>query len=177
LSDVRCKFICTPQAHLDAAKASGQTKLYDALLSAEEQLTKLSESFPKCRMRILCLTDGEDTCSAASPEVVAASLQSSKIVVDSVLIGPSNRVLKAISVATGGACFNPTNMQAALVRGVRVLLSSNACVVAVLSSRCHSANVRCHAADIRAGDCVVHSPAARQAAASQDSICCRSAAV
>ena len=34
---------------------------------------------------------------------------------DSVLIGPSNNIAKAISVATGGCCFVPANMQAAQV--------------------------------------------------------------
>ena len=48
-------------------------------------------------------------------EVIAAALQADKIVVDTVLIGPSNNVAKAISVATGGCCFVPQNMQAAQV--------------------------------------------------------------
>ena len=124
---------CVParcQAHVDAAVANGSTLLYDALAKAQEQLDVIGEQFPKCHKRILCLTDGEDTGSSSSPEVIAAALQSSKVVVDTVLIGPSNNVAKAISVATGGCCFVPANVQEAQVSCFLGLSRSLTCSLA-----------------------------------------------
>ena len=65
------------QAHIDAASPHGQTALYDALAQARDELEEVVEKhgLTRCVRRILCLTDGEDTTSKASPEVVTASLQ------------------------------------------------------------------------------------------------------
>lgn len=41
-------------------KASGNTKLYDALQLGMLELDKVKKKFPDCKLRILCLTDGED---------------------------------------------------------------------------------------------------------------------
>ena len=40
-------------------KATGKTKLYDALHQAMLELDKVKK-IPNCRRRILCLTDGKD---------------------------------------------------------------------------------------------------------------------
>jgi hypothetical protein len=39
------------QAHINAAKPSGNTKLYDALAKAQEQLDVIEKEFPKCAFR------------------------------------------------------------------------------------------------------------------------------
>lgn len=41
-------------------KAAGSTKLYDALDYGRLELEKVKKEFPDCRLRILCLTDGND---------------------------------------------------------------------------------------------------------------------
>jgi hypothetical protein len=100
-------------AKVDAAKPNGQTRLYDALAAAREELSRFCDDYPRCLKRILCLTDGQDTCSDAREESVAASLQVDGVVVDAVVIGDGNNVLKAISHVTGGCCFRPGSLQEA----------------------------------------------------------------
>lgn len=48
------------QEHVHTLKASGRTKLYDALQLGMLELDKVKKKFPDCKLRILCLTDGED---------------------------------------------------------------------------------------------------------------------
>lgn len=42
-------------------EASGCTLLYDALRRAALELEKVQTRFPDCRLRIMCLTDGNDS--------------------------------------------------------------------------------------------------------------------
>ncbi|XP_032381438.1 uncharacterized protein LOC116695341 isoform X2 [Etheostoma spectabile] len=87
--------------------ATGATKLYDALQHGILELEK-AKKFEDCKLRILCLTDGNDVGSLYKPDVVAANLIKSNIIVDSVLLGKvENNVLCGISNATGGCCFKP----------------------------------------------------------------------
>lgn len=48
------------QEHVHNLEASGCTVLYDALKRGMSQLKKVGEQFPDCRLRIICLTDGND---------------------------------------------------------------------------------------------------------------------
>ncbi|XP_053740335.1 uncharacterized protein LOC128770101 [Synchiropus splendidus] len=96
-------------------EASGTTHLYDALLVGLEELLKVEARFPECRLRILCLTDGNDEGSVSKPEDVASRLVTSGIIVDSVLLGDvHNNMLHGISNATGGCCFKPGTSQEGL---------------------------------------------------------------
>ncbi|KAM4539735.1 uncharacterized protein PAE49_020507 [Odontesthes bonariensis] len=89
-------------------EASGRTKLYDALQHGKLELEKVKSKFPDCRLRILCLTDGNDFGSSNKPADVAANLIRSNIIVDSVLLGKvENNILHGISIASGGCCFKP----------------------------------------------------------------------
>ncbi|XP_030286797.1 uncharacterized protein LOC115589785 isoform X1 [Sparus aurata] len=108
--------------HVHTLKASGRTKLYDALQLGMLELDKVKTKFPDCNLRILCLTDGHDVGSSNMPDVVTANLIKSNIIVDSILlgnVGPRNTlqlqpwapdtlcILRGISNATGGCCFKP----------------------------------------------------------------------
>ncbi|XP_026203682.1 uncharacterized protein LOC113153966 [Anabas testudineus] len=94
--------------HVHTLKAAGRTMLYDALHHGMLELGKVKRKFPDCRLRILCLTDGNDVGSSKNPEAVAVDLINSNIIVDSVLLGKvENNVLHGISIATGGCCFKP----------------------------------------------------------------------
>lgn len=96
------------QRHVDATRSDGQTALWDALSAAADELEDIGELYEGCKLRIMCLTDGLDTSSSARVEEVASRLQRAGIVVDSVLIGDeTNKVLKSVSVATGGCCWKP----------------------------------------------------------------------
>ncbi|XP_042356148.1 uncharacterized protein LOC121953239 [Plectropomus leopardus] len=100
--------------HVHTLKAKGRTLLYDALQHGVLEFEKVKK-FPDCKLRILCLTDGNDVGSKNSPEVVAANLVKSNIIVDSVLLGKvENNILRGISYATGGCCFKPETSKAGL---------------------------------------------------------------
>jgi hypothetical protein len=103
------------EAHVEKIVAAGNTRLFDALQDAGQRLVEFHREHPAARMRILCLTDGEDTGSSVRPHDVTQFLQSHSIVVDSLIIGGTdNRPLKAISVATGGQSHEPHSITAAL---------------------------------------------------------------
>ncbi|KAM7383816.1 hypothetical protein PAMA_011264 [Pampus argenteus] len=94
--------------HVHTLEASGQTMLYDALQHGTLELKKVKNKFPDCRLRILCLTDGNDFGSSNKPADVAVNLIKSDIIVDSILLGKvENNILHGISNATGGCCFKP----------------------------------------------------------------------
>ena len=85
------------------------TAIWDAMVSAAEQLDVISTSYPDCAKRILCLTDGEDNRSTHEPHKVAKLLQEKNIVLDCVLVGKGNSTAKAIAVATNGCAFFPSD--------------------------------------------------------------------
>ncbi|XP_069013785.1 uncharacterized protein [Embiotoca jacksoni] len=94
--------------HIRDLEASGCTLLYDALRRGASELEKVKMRFPDCRLRIMCLTDGNDSGSSIEPAAVTAKLLKSDIVVDSILLGNvENDMLHGISNATGGCCFKP----------------------------------------------------------------------
>ncbi|KAK2810026.1 hypothetical protein Q5P01_000445 [Channa striata] len=89
-------------------EVGGRTMLYDALQYGVIELGKVKEKFPNCRLRILCLTDGEDIGSSNKPAAVEVNLIKANITVDSVLVGKGeSNILYGISIATGGGCFKP----------------------------------------------------------------------
>ncbi|KAM3604716.1 uncharacterized protein V6R79_015353 [Siganus canaliculatus] len=94
--------------HIRNLESSGCTLLYDALRRGASELEKVKTRFPDCRLRILCLTDGNDSGSFTEPVAVTAKLLKSDITVDSILLGDvENNMLHGISNATGGCCFKP----------------------------------------------------------------------
>uniref|UniRef100_A0A9J8B827 Uncharacterized protein n=1 Tax=Cyprinus carpio carpio TaxID=630221 RepID=A0A9J8B827_CYPCA len=105
----------TFKEQVHAIEASGYTRLYDALVRGISELDNIKKSFPACRCRILCLTDGNDFSSMSNPVTIARKLMASNIVVDAVIVGKAdNTVLHGISYVTGGYCFKPENAKAAL---------------------------------------------------------------
>eukprot|EP00666_Eupelagonemidae_sp_cell4sb_P007626 gene7626-20180_t len=68
----------------------------------------------RCRKRVLCLTDGQDTNSDAKPWEMAQKLRGSGIAVDAVLVGEHNPQLWAVTRATGGHCIFPQTLTEAL---------------------------------------------------------------
>ncbi|XP_072304535.1 uncharacterized protein [Eucyclogobius newberryi] len=93
---------------VQSLEPAGCTLLYDALRRGRLELEKVKTKFPDCSLRILCLTDGNDSGFSIEPEDVAVSLINSGITVDSVLLGEvENNMLHGISVASGGCCFKP----------------------------------------------------------------------
>ncbi|THH31004.1 hypothetical protein EUX98_g3179 [Antrodiella citrinella] len=84
-------------------EASGDTPLYDSLSTSLTMLSSFKRDHPSARLRIICLTDGEDIGSRMSPSVIARKLQQSSIVVDSIVVQlGSTSKLHAIAKATSG---------------------------------------------------------------------------
>ncbi|XP_041956477.1 uncharacterized protein LOC121715138 isoform X4 [Alosa sapidissima] len=103
------------KAHVHSLKASGPTPLYDALSQSVSELNNIKTKFPECRLRVICLTDGNDVGSETTPVCIARMLMSANIVVDSILVGQAdNNVLHGISNVTGGCCFKPDTSKTAL---------------------------------------------------------------
>jgi ubiquitin-protein ligase len=57
------------------------------------------------------LTDGEDNASVTPCWQVVQYLQQNNIILDSVPVGVQNNTLQAMSIASGGLCFNFTDME------------------------------------------------------------------
>ncbi|XP_071256869.1 uncharacterized protein [Salvelinus alpinus] len=105
----------TFKEHIHNLQATGRTVLYDALDFGISELEKVGKRFPDCRLRIICLTDGNDYRSATNPVAVTTKLMSSNIIVDAIIVGKvENNVLRGISNATGGCCFKPKTSKAGL---------------------------------------------------------------
>ena len=99
---------------VQGVQAGGRTAVWDAMVSAAEQLDVISSTYPDCIKRILCLTDGEDNESTHEPHEVAKLLQEKNIVLDCVLVGEGNTTAKAIAVATNGCAFFPSDHKESL---------------------------------------------------------------
>eukprot|EP00049_Salpingoeca_infusionum_P022480 m.6989 g.6989 ORF g.6989 m.6989 type:complete len:1042 (-) comp5209_c0_seq1:191-3316(-) len=102
------------ETELEEAKPNGCTALFDTIILACQRLTEFQLENPEARLRIVCLTDGEDTASQSRAQAALKEALACNVTVDSILIGgTSNADLKSISTATGGYCFNPQSMEQA----------------------------------------------------------------
>ena len=104
---------------IDKAKADGDTKLYDALDQGCQKLMefrdKQQEEKNNVSLRIIVLTDGDDTMSKIKAYEVAGLMQRQQIVCDAIMIGEvENNTLKNIAKASGGYSFQPSTLQHAM---------------------------------------------------------------
>merc|ERR1712166_1168575 len=111
---------------LDHVSPKGETKMYDAIDEAATKLIKFREAHklrhptkPLPHLRILCLTDGEDTNSDVEAHVVASLLQKANITLDAVnvdnsKVSPHSNELHMIAKATRGYSLSPTSLKNAL---------------------------------------------------------------
>jgi hypothetical protein len=102
---------------------AGWTKLWDCLAQAADDLEALNRAegsavakFPKAKLRILVISDGEDRHSKSAPHDVATRLIRAGIVVDSVVINNRDTCLRlcALCHLTGGLSFRPATVSAGL---------------------------------------------------------------
>jgi ubiquitin-conjugating enzyme E2 D/E len=61
-------------------------------------------------LRILALTDGEDTCSKYSVFDATKAVITNDIIMDSFAVGTNCEGLKTITLASGGKCYLTRNM-------------------------------------------------------------------
>ena len=103
---------------VDGASEGGDTALFDCIEAARVDLERFRDAKPQHKgalLRILVLSDGEDTKSILEPHVVARGVRAAKIVVDCVSIGnEQNDALRGIVAATGGLAFKPASLHECL---------------------------------------------------------------
>jgi len=102
---------------LKRVQCQGDTKLFDALQMAATSLTARAPESKDRSLRIICLTDGEDTSSTADAFSVVQTLQKAGIKLDAIMIGDGRdnmRELHAIAKATQGYAFAPDSVESAL---------------------------------------------------------------
>eukprot|EP00752_Nemacystus_decipiens_P013348 g11818.t1 len=128
---------------VDALTAYGDTKLWDAISEACTVLEKWREEWREKAeeraaerlrkkksgglkgpnagkeeepiLRIMVLSDGNDTKSRMTAHGLCGRLQKAGVVVDSITVGKErNERLKCLSLATGGYAFHPTTLRSAL---------------------------------------------------------------
>ncbi|CAL8287126.1 unnamed protein product [Arctogadus glacialis] len=96
--------------HLRDLKLRRNTVLYDALQHGVNEMEAVKKRFPECRLRIICLTDGQDFGSTVKPETVAVNLIKSNIIVDCILLGNgANKYTSRNQQRHRGLLFQATN--------------------------------------------------------------------
>ncbi len=93
------------------AHPRGSTLLYDSIVKAVHQLLDFKKRYPECILRILALTDGEDTGSANSIFQATKAVVTNDIIIDSFAVGANCEGLKTITLASGGKCYLTRNME------------------------------------------------------------------
>ena len=95
--------------------AQGDTRVWDALALANDQLADYGQKYSNAKKRIICLSDGADTDSGKKCYDVCEELIRDQVVLDSFCLGkdPSPE-LRAISYLTGGYVFLPKTLEQAM---------------------------------------------------------------
>jgi ubiquitin-protein ligase/Mg-chelatase subunit ChlD len=97
----------------------GTTPLWDCLRKARTDLVLMNTDavtkkakFPNTKLRILVISDGEDTASESQPEEVVTELIDSNIIVDAVILNSNDtcKLLCAVCHLTGGLAFRPDSI-------------------------------------------------------------------
>jgi ubiquitin-protein ligase len=100
---------------LNNTTASGDTALWDAIALSHDQLVEYAGKFPNAKLRIICISDGEDTKSIQKAQDVSMNLMRDKVVLDSISLGDeSNDELQTLAYLTGGYKFRPDSMEEAM---------------------------------------------------------------
>lgn len=95
--------------------AQGDTAIWDSIALASDQLQQYAAKYPKAKLRIICISDGEDNKSTRLVHDLASELAHAKIVVDSFCIGDANNTaLRTLSYMTGGYKFKPATLEEAM---------------------------------------------------------------
>ena len=101
---------------LNNMTATGDTAVWDSITLAHDQLKEYAKQYPNAKLRIICISDGEDNRSRNSVYSLPSSLLRDDIVVDSFCLGDEseNTELKTVSFLTGGYVFQPKNLEEAM---------------------------------------------------------------
>ncbi|KAH3743846.1 Ubiquitin-conjugating enzyme [Pelomyxa schiedti] len=95
------------------------TKLYDAIMTgakkilayAQKNRANLATGDDECKLRLFCLTDGEDNASTTPYWRVAQFLQQNHIILDAFPLASMNKNLQQMTEATGGLCLKVVDVE------------------------------------------------------------------
>ncbi|KAI4915441.1 uncharacterized protein J4E92_009395 [Alternaria infectoria] len=101
---------------LNDMRATGDTAVWDSILLAQDQLQEYAKQYPKARLRIVVISDGEDNKSNNRAHELPLGLFRNGIVVDSFCLGTyaDHTDIKTISYLTGGYAFQPASLEDAM---------------------------------------------------------------
>jgi uncharacterized protein YegL len=100
---------------LNNMAASGDTAIWDSIALALDQLQQYAKQYPNAKLRIICISDGEDNKSKTTAVNIASQLLRGNIVVDSFCLGNTqNTELKTLSYLSGGYTFEPKTLEEAM---------------------------------------------------------------
>ncbi|KAF2996796.1 hypothetical protein E8E13_000636 [Curvularia kusanoi] len=100
---------------LNNTEAEGDTAIWDSVALAMDQLLQYAFKYPSTKMRIICISDGEDNKSNRLVHDLVPQLNASRIVVDSFCLGKANnKALQALSHMTGGYKLRPNSLDEAM---------------------------------------------------------------
>jgi len=117
--------------HIDSLDTNGGTAIYDAIKEAGEKLTAWkmtdSEKRGQAKLRIICLSDGQDTESKITKRQVMAFFRDKDITIDTIAIGSKyDNYLVDMSKQTRGYIFNPNSIKKALnIMELETMIISN----------------------------------------------------
>ena len=95
--------------------ASGDTALWDSIALAADRLRHYQTQYPNTKLRIIALSDGEDTSSKQQVHSLSMRLMEDKILLDSICLGTEKQEkLKTLAWLTGGYVFSPQTMEEAM---------------------------------------------------------------
>ncbi|KAE8873449.1 hypothetical protein PTNB73_00081 [Pyrenophora teres f. teres] len=100
---------------LNNLKASGDTAIWDSIALAQDQIQQYAEQYPGSKLRIICISDGEDNKSQNTAVDLASRLIRDDITVDSFCLDDhSNKELQTLCSLSGGYSFAPKTLDEAM---------------------------------------------------------------
>ncbi|KAH7087509.1 hypothetical protein FB567DRAFT_346883 [Paraphoma chrysanthemicola] len=100
---------------LNNMSAKGDTAVWDSLALAHDQLQHYGDKYPTAKLRVICISDGEDNKSKQNVVDVTSRLRRQNILVDSFCLGNAlNDDLMTVSHLTGGYIFEPKTLDEAM---------------------------------------------------------------
>jgi ubiquitin-protein ligase len=102
----------------DVSMLERKTRLLDAINFSAERLDEFKQGhdFDHLRLRVVCLTDGDDVGSSCTRASTESTCQKLGVTVDAIVIGNDAGfdALRRVADATGGACVRPADMRVAV---------------------------------------------------------------
>jgi hypothetical protein len=103
------------QSHLQPGRSTKLANIIPGLALAQDQIVHYAEKYPNAKLRIICISDGEDNKSKQNVVDIAKGLCREGIVVDSFCLGDAcNDDLQTVSYLTGGYTFEPKTLEEAM---------------------------------------------------------------